>query len=281
MSGFAWNAIRYNVAMAEQPQKWSRGEIWAAVGAIATVLCLLAAILVIPEFRRAVGLDRAASSSPEAMEPQAKFKPEVAKPVVPDKIPVASIPTVPAKLVAKVAAKPEGRTTQRQSAPPIDQTSVSSNTQTAQAPTYEQKCETSACAQGPGSQATYNQYGPAKLTMTQDQQAAITKAMLPYAGLEFTIERHDATKDSSEYGDKLRDALKAAGMFCTRDSTGNRIQPGGIPAGVSVTIGRGNLDKLIALAKALRISGAIAGKVSYVTDSRRQDAFDILVAPNH
>jgi hypothetical protein len=117
--------------------------------------------------------------------------------------------------------------------------------------------------------------------MTQEQQAAVTKAMLPYAGLEFTIERHDATKDSSEYGDKIRDALKAAGMFCTRDGTGTRIQPGGISAGVSVIIGRGNLDELKALAKALRTSGAIVGKVSYVTDRGRQNAFDILVTPNH
>ena len=163
----------------------------------------------------------------------------------------------------------------------LGQSSVSSNAKTVQAPTYEQKCETSACAQGPGSQATFNQYGPAKLTMTQEQQAAVTKAMLPYAGLEFTIERHDATKDSSEYGDKIRDALKAAGIFCARDSTGSRIQPGGISAGVSVIIGRGNLDELKALAKALRTSGAIVGKVSYVTDRGRQNAFDILVAPNH
>jgi hypothetical protein len=35
---------------------------------------------------------------------------------------------------------------------------------------YEQKCDGSACAQGPGSQATYNQYGPPPLKLTASLQ---------------------------------------------------------------------------------------------------------------
>ncbi len=51
-------------------------------------------------------------------------------------------------------------------------------------PTYEQKCQGSACAQGPNSQATYNQYGASKpgpniLELTKKTVPAIPRPAMP------------------------------------------------------------------------------------------------------
>jgi hypothetical protein len=54
--------------------------------------------------------------------------------------------------------------------------------------TYEQKCDGSACAQGPGSQATFNQYGSSlpKVTASAQRQVQTGKADAPWETV-FTI----------------------------------------------------------------------------------------------
>jgi hypothetical protein len=75
--------------------------------------------------------------------------------------------------------------------PPASQTSPESPS----APiTYEQKCEGSACAQGPGSQATFNQYGapPIKVTASLDTpQPPPSSTGHPRASVKFYTDRND------------------------------------------------------------------------------------------
>src|ERR1017187_6818879 len=54
--------------------------------------------------------------------------------------------------------------------------------------TYEQHCKGSACAQGPGSQATYNQYGALKLMMTDTQESAVCEAMTRFNGTQISVD---------------------------------------------------------------------------------------------
>jgi acyl carrier protein len=90
--------------MAKKPQKWSRGEVLGAIGAVATLLCFLAALVVVPEFRRVVGLDNATSSVPEATKPETK-RPDISVPAGEPKS-TASAQTPPQK-PAPVIEKPE------------------------------------------------------------------------------------------------------------------------------------------------------------------------------
>lgn len=126
-----------------------------------------------------------------------------------------------------------------------------------------------------------NQYGPPKLMMTDEQKSAITKAMRPYAGLKFTIFRHEETLDSSDWADKLRDALKEAGMICTKDGNGTAFyRPSAVPQGISINIGNDNIDAATALAKVLRNVGLTQGPIPLGINKVRSDAFDIVVAPS-
>jgi len=67
-----------------------------------------------------------------------------------------------------------------------------------QPPTYQQDCTGSACAQGPGSQATYNQYGAAepKITATAQVQQQTGKLTTPW-GTAFTISTNVSVQTGS------------------------------------------------------------------------------------
>lgn len=67
------------------------------------------------------------------------------------------------------------------------------NTSTPPPPTYGQKCEESACAQGPGSQATYNQYAPppATITISGINQIAASSGARPRASVTFYTDKQD------------------------------------------------------------------------------------------
>lgn len=127
-----------------------------------------------------------------------------------------------------------------------------------------------------------NQYGAQKLGMTDAQQAAIRNDMKPFAGLQFTVFRHDATPDSSAFADKLRDALTGAGMICARDTSGQQFNGDGsaVPSGMSLQIGSNSQRAAKALADAMSAAGLITKPISASMNNVRPDAFDITVAPN-
>jgi hypothetical protein len=63
-------------------------------------------------------------------------------------------------------------------------------------PTYQQKCEGSACAQGPNSSATYNKYGAPKppppfTVLTVDALSPIPQPKLSFTGPAQTAEQHE------------------------------------------------------------------------------------------
>lgn len=79
-------------------------------------------------------------------------------------------------------------------------------------PTYQQQCVGSACAQGPNSKATFNQYGPRKLAISDTQLSAIGSALRPYAGSVVEVTATNATLDWEFYAGRLVDAMTAAGV---------------------------------------------------------------------
>lgn len=151
----------------------------------------------------------------------------------------------------------------------------------APAPTYQQDCKDSACAQGAGSTATYNQYGAPKLVMTDDQSNAIRDAMKPYAGLKFTIFLHDATEDTKTFSDQLRRALVGAGLVPDKmDGAIGTAFGGVIPAGVSAQVGAEEVPALATLANTMKAQGLLSKPLSYSLNPVRADGFDITIAPN-
>jgi len=121
-----------------------------------------------------------------------------------------------------------------------------------QAPTYGgQTCIGSACAQGPGSQATFNQYGAPKLLLSDKEHDAITKAMSPYAGKYINIVSYEATEDTDAYIAKLIDALNAAHLKVL--GPGGGMDTRGIPAGVSFVVSSDRLTEAKALAASMNV----------------------------
>jgi hypothetical protein len=116
--------------------------------------------------------------------------------------------------------------------------------------------------------------------MSDKQRDAITDAMKSFAGLKFSMMRHDATPDSAEYADKLRDALTNAGMVCTSDMSGTAFGHGGISPGVSASVGKDEMGALGALAGAMRTQGLLPNPLPVGTNNTSPDAFGITVAPN-
>jgi hypothetical protein len=124
-------------------------------------------------------------------------------------------------------------------------------------PTYEQKCEGSACAQGPGSQATYNQYGAPKMVMTVTQRRAVSDAMKPYAGIEVSFYLETATDSTLAFAQQLCTALRDAGMNAHSMTTPDCEPPfqsgmmvmGAPPPGISVQTSKANLPAIQALAQ--------------------------------
>jgi hypothetical protein len=144
-----------------------------------------------------------------------------------------------------------------------------------QQPTYQQKCEGSACAQGPGSQATYNQYGAPKLVMTDAQGKALYSVARPYAGIQVTVFLlNPTTPDSTEYAKSLVSSLVSAGISVP--PVAEAIQSG-VGSGVSIIRGNNRTKLADDLATALE-------QAKVLTDfpfPQPPDTIVIFVGPNH
>ena len=151
-------------------------------------------------------------------------------------------------------------------------------------PIYEQKCEGSACAQGPGSQATFNQYGAPKLVMTDAQRDAISENMKPFGGSKVRVGISLAEPDSGEYGRQLVLALQNAGMTVEHSEAWSIVQAGAPASGVSFSFTENHRAAAEALGMALRKAGSarapIPASVYPITGQTPDGFFAILVQPN-
>lgn len=80
------------------------------------------------------------------------------------------------------------------------------------APIYSQKCEGSACAQGPNSQATYNQYGPPKYRVDLAVGVSLTKGLSPLAGKRIGIFISSTSENATKAGNIFVKSAGDAGM---------------------------------------------------------------------
>jgi len=179
------------------------------------------------------------------------------------------------------------------SAPPIvttDSKSTQAKTKTNPTPTvpprlqnappstYQQKCEGSACAQGPGSQATYNQYGAQKLVMTDSQCDAIRDAMKPYVGKTADIEADDVTDDSQTYAIKFAQCMRDAGMDVTGPVFNGTIATGSPRvSGIQAFIGKNRSDEENTLSA---LSTTLSPTQLSVVPGRDPNQIVILIRPN-
>jgi hypothetical protein len=147
-----------------------------------------------------------------------------------------------------------------------------------QQPTYEQKCQGSACAQGPNSQAMFNQYGAPKLTITDDQKKAIQDAMTPYAGVRFEIGRNNSTEDSELYADRLKKALTDAGLVAVDDIHMTVFSY--VPGGVFLHLSESGKLAASALANVMVLQGLEKDKVPAEMTNNANYDFMITVTPN-
>lgn len=113
---------------------------------------------------------------------------------------------------------------------------------------YEsQTCVGSACAQGPGSRATFNQFGPPKLEMTSVQRAAISVAMEQYAGTTIRVLTSTNDQDAKQFGAQLVGALQDAHMSVTHKEAGTMVVEGAKPSGISMNFSQDHRPAAIAL----------------------------------
>jgi len=149
-------------------------------------------------------------------------------------------------------------------------------------PTYEQKCESSACAQGPNSQATFNEYGAPKLpVITDEQRDAIRDAMRPYAGIKISIFCHNATDDSSKYAEKLAGALKDAGMIIQGPLYGMQMpSSGAVPTGFSIIYTEDRIGPVSALCNVMAGLHLVHTPIEGGRLADQQDRISITIAPN-
>jgi Spy/CpxP family protein refolding chaperone len=144
-----------------------------------------------------------------------------------------------------------------------------------------QPCIGSNCFQGTNSGTviqTLNQYGAPKLVMTDAQRDAIRDAMKPYAGTGIRIFCHAETEDSRTYAEKLRDALKNAGLHVEGPYWASWV--GLIPAGPSFGYSADNKPAADTLAHTMLITHLIDKPVPANVLTDRNNYFDITIAPN-
>lgn len=143
-----------------------------------------------------------------------------------------------------------------------------------------QTCTNSNCVQVNNAKMQINQYGPAKLLMTDDQELAITQAMKLYAGLKFKIIRYQQTIDSSNYADKLKNALLNAGMIRVEEDSEVLFSTQLISPGISMITGNNKVYVMNALRNALEENGLTKELVSTDTVDTSSDTLQITIAPN-
>ena len=147
-------------------------------------------------------------------------------------------------------------------------------------PTYQQQCVGSACAQGPNSSATYNQFGTPKLAMTPKQQAEISKAMKGFAGITVTVQANPPTKDTVEFGKMLEGALKGAGLITTGIYNSRMMFANTVDfPGMSIDFGNDRSNVANALAKVMIHEGLIKAPIDRGPDTD-SGLFVITIAPN-
>lgn len=112
-----------------------------------------------------------------------------------------------------------------------------------------QTCVGSACAQGPGSQATFNQFGPPRLEMTSAQRETIRDAMKPYAGTTARIMTSTNDDDAKQFGTQLVGALQDANLSVTHKEAGSMVVEGAKPFGISINFSEDHQPAAIALEK--------------------------------
>ena len=119
-------------------------------------------------------------------------------------------------------------------------------------PTYEQKCEGSACAQGPGSLATLNQYGPRRRELSGNQVETFTNALRGVQG-SITVLGAASTDDITPLISSICNAATNAGWYCNPVPYGNIQINGGPPSGTSITCYADNWRR----EDAVRLEGAM------------------------
>lgn len=128
-----------------------------------------------------------------------------------------------------------------------------------------------------------NQYGPPRLLMTDDQELAVTKVMRLYAGSKFKIIINQMTsdQDSSNYAEKLRNALLNAGMVCTGYGNTVIISSPPIPPGISMVVRSDNEYVMNALKNVLEETGFPKELISAKAIETPSDTLEITITPNH
>jgi hypothetical protein len=149
-------------------------------------------------------------------------------------------------------------------------------------PAQSQTCIGGNCVQGDNfAPQVMNQYGAAKLTMTDVQRDAIRDAMRPYSGITISVHCHDATTDSAAYAEKLANAFRAAGIIVQGPIYEMRFQAvGAVPEGLSAIFGDNRVDAANALAAVMISSQLVKPPISGGIDHGNKDRFEILIAPN-
>lgn len=177
-------------------------------------------------------------------------------------------------------AKPHNKPPATPSAQPSPATPAIPPAESAAQPTYgQQTCVGNACAQGPGSQATLNQYGAPKLVMTDGQQDAISDAMRPFSGSKIDVTANTPTEDSMVYANRLGVALQRAGLVAPVQ--GAMIMPPQgevIPAGISMVVDPARFNEASILALSMLNSGLISYKVP--VQKGGLGVLEVIISPN-
>jgi methylmalonyl-CoA mutase cobalamin-binding subunit len=188
---------------------------------------------------------------------------------------------------AKPKAKPQPPKRAPENVPPVappgaePSVQVPAPTGAAQpAPTYGgQTCIGSACAQGPDSQATYNQYGAPKLSMSDAQRDAIRDAMKPYAGMQSHVSICSGEDDSRKFGEQLVQALQSAGLSVTHKESLALITGGANASGVSIIFSVDHQEEAKALEQAMSEVG-VKPTMVLINVARYPSFLNAVVEPN-
>jgi len=147
--------------------------------------------------------------------------------------------------------------------------------------TYEQKCENSACAQGQGSQATFNQYGAPKLMMTDAQIEAISNEMKRYKGAEISVFCSPLMSDVTEFRERLAFALGDAGAGMNVSGDCSEVFSAQIPEhpGVSFLVGANRQSEAQMLARIMVQLNLVKSPIQAEASSNN-DALWVIIRPN-
>jgi len=136
------------------------------------------------------------------------------------------------------------------------------------------------CVGSAGGQGTLNQYGAAKLTMTDAQRDLITRAMRPFSGITVTIFCPDATQDSMAYANQLAAGLRAAGIVAQGPNPGAGSGASAVPSGVSLGLSEDRVPAGSAMISAMTVAGLLPKATVPAGRIDGTGRFAITIAPN-